>query len=1018
MKKIFLAAIFVAGFVVIQAQETQIRSNANHFFDEGKNLFMQQKYAVARVSLQKFTAEADKNLGIYAEAQYYIACAGYELKERDADDVLENFSANYPYFPMNYRVHFMLGRIYFEDGYYKKALDKYNALTVSDLNEVEQEVYYFTKGFCYLQPKDNKGKSQLTEQDYRAAKEYFKFVKHSKNYQIDGIYYSAYCNYALGDFEAAKTGFLDCKNTKYEEKADYHLLQIYEQTGNSAKAVEAGKRLLMKFPKGENNAEAYRILGEASFKEKNYDDAITYLKKYEQTSKKVSRNDMYMLGISLYYYQNYLESNTYLSKTTTQKDEMSQNAYLHIGLNYVNLNGNNKAKMAFQSAAAMNFDKKIREEALYNYAIATFDSGSVFGESVTAFNKFLDEFPKSAHKDEIYNLLATAYISDRNYAAALDAINTLKNPNKRLVQAKEYLLFQMGVSDFYAKNYSSAENYFSQSLFLFNSQSFSAQAYLWRGETFYKTGKYAKCRADLNAFLAQKQSKKQLEIDKANFTMAYSYFEENNFTQAQEWFDKFLNNTTDTKSAIYYDALNRSGDCFYYKRDFNSALQKYSKVIAANAKSVDYAIYQSGFIKGLQKNYSAKISDMEKVIKSYASSTYAPNAQYEIGRAYVLQNRYQKAIETYKIVMSKYPKKPVAQKAAVEIGMLYANMGETQKAIEAYKKVVQLYPGSEQTNVALEALQTLYVENNDVGSYMAYRQGLSGNIAAEVSVSQEDSLSFIAAEKIYAKGDYQRAISSLKNYVEKFCSMRTLNCITANYYLAESYYNTDNQPLALEKYDYLTKIEGNQYMEAALVRVADLAFTAKSYSKAAEYFEQLRSVTGSSDMKSAAQLGILRCYYALKDYEQVIDAASVILRNSGYDIAREREAHYCRAKALIALKDEAQAEDDLAILGADVTNEMGAEAEFLLAQIYFNQKKNQKAEAQITAFINKRTPFQYWVARSFVLLADIYVTINDDFQAKQYLLSLQENYKQNDDVPGMIAERLNEIEKREGERVY
>jgi tetratricopeptide (TPR) repeat protein len=576
----------------------------------------------------------------------------------------------------------------------------------------------------------------------------------------------------------------------------------------------------------------------------------------------------------------------------------------------------------------------------------------------------------------------------------------------------------MGVNNFYAKNYSGAENYFTQSLKLFNSQSFSAQAYLWRGETYYKTGKYAKCRADLNTFLTQPQKKNQPDIDKANFITAYSYFEENNFTQALEWFNKFVNSTIDIKSAIYYDALNRSGDCFYYKRDFAAALQKYSKVIAANAKGTDYAIFQSGFIKGLQKNYSAKISDMEKIVKSYGSSSYAPNAQYEIGRAYVMQNRYQYAVEAYKIVMNKYPKNPVAQKAAVEIGMLYANMGETQKAIEAYKKVVQLYPGSEQTNVALEGLQTLYVENNDIASYMAYRQKLGGNIAAQISVSQEDSLSFIAAEIIYAKGDYQKAISSLKNYVEKFCSTRTLNCITANYYLAESYYNTDNQVLALEKYDYLTKIEGNQYMELALVRAADLSFTKKLYGKAVEYFEQLRSVTGSSDVKSAAQLGVLRCYYALKNYEQVIDAASVILRNSSYGITIEREARYCRAKALIALKDETQAEDDLAILGSDVTNEMGAEAEYLLAQIYFNQKKNQKSEAQITAFINKRTQFQYWVARSFVLLADIYVAENDDFQAKQYLLSLQENYKQKDDIQDMITGKLAEIEKREKEKVY
>ena len=1008
MRKHILLFVALANFAWATAQETQIRTNDNHFFDDGKNLFVQQKYGAAKIAFENFLLSANPNSAIFAEAKYYIGSCAYELKNDNAENMLKDFLANYPYFQMNYRVNFMLGRIYYEKGNTQQALSYYNKLKDNDLNAQEREIYFFTKGFCLLQQQ---------QPDYASAKRCFNNVQKSYEYFEDAVYYSAYCDYCLKNYKSALEDFETLKNSKYAEKAAYHSLQIYEQLGNSAKAVEVGKELITRFPRSENNAEAYRILGEASFKEKQYEDAVNYLKKYEQSAKKVQRGGMYMLGMALYYTAKYSESNSYLSKTTTQQDELAQNAYLHIGLNYVKTKDVNKAKMSFQSAASMNFDKKIKEEALYNYAIATYESGSVFGESVTAFNNFLQEFPRSTHKDEIYNLLATAYISEKNYAAALEAINALKNPNAKLIQVKEYLLFQMGVMDFNAKNYTSAENYFTQSLKLFNAQSFSAQAYLWRGETYYNTGNYAKCRADLNSFLNQKQNKKSADTDKANFTMAYSYFEENNFTAALEWFNKYLTTTNDVQSNIYFDALNRSGDCHYYNRNFPSALQQYSKVISANARSADYAVYQSGFIKGLQKNYSAKIADMEKVIKTYPNSTYAPSAQYEIGRSYVMQNRYQNAIEEYKTVMTKYPKNPVAQRAAVEIGMLYANMGETQKAIEAYKKVVQLYPGSEQTNVALEGLQSLYVESSDIASYMAYRQSLGGHIAASVSVSQEDSLSFIAAEKIYARNDYAKAIPSLKSYIEKFCTTRTLNCITANYYIAECYYYTTNKALALEKYDYLTKIEGNQFMEQSLVRAAELAFDNQSYAKAAEYFTQLRSVTGNSETKSAAQLGVLRCRYQLKDYEQVIDVASTILHQNP-DAAREREAYYCRAKALIALNDEKQAISDLEAISQNVSYETGSEAKFLLANAYFNQKQYQKSEDEIVDFINKKSPYQYWVARAFVLLADVYIAQQDDFQAKQYLLSLRENYNQQDDIQEMISARLTKIENREKEKVY
>ena len=74
---------------------------------------------------------------------------------------------------------------------------------------------------------------------------------------------------------------------------------------------------------------------------------------------------------------------------------------------------------------------------------------------------------------------------------------------------------------------------------------------------------------------------------------------------------------------------------------------------------------------------------------------------------------------------------------------------------------------------------------------------------------------------------------------------------------------------------------------------------------------------------------------------------------------------------------------------------------------------SEKAEKIIFDFIDKNTPYPYWLARCFVLLSDIYLSRNDDFQAKQYLLSLKENYTQDESIQEMISVRLNEIEMRE-----
>jgi len=46
-------------------------------------------------------------------------------------------------------------------------------------------------------------------------------------------------------------------------------------------------------------------------------------------------------------------------------------------------------------------------------------------------------------------------------------------------------------------------------------------------------------------------------------------------------------------------------------------------------------------------------------------------------------------------------------------------------------------------------------------------------------------------------------------------------------------------------------------------------------------------------------------------------------------------------------------------------------------------------------------------------LSDVYIKQNNDFQAKQYLLSLQKNYKTADEIQTLITDRLTAISERE-----
>jgi len=1003
MKKKIIFFLFNLSLTTGFAQQSQIFTHQAIQFNQGKDLYSTGKYAASVRCFEDYLKSADPNqVGQIEEAQYYIAANAFELRKKDAVNLLKDYLTLHPYTPFYDQLNYMLGMLGVESKNYPQALTYYVQVKDKRLSQHDKVEYQFSKAYALLQT-----------QKYAEASALFKALKAvDTRYKMSSTYYYAYSEYCQKNYAVALPEFLKLENNPaYSKIVPYYIVQIYYVQKNYDELNTRTEALLKNNPDNKNNAEIYRIAGEIAYRKQNYEKAIGYLKNYEKLFPQVLRNDMYLLGLSYFQIKDYTNAVQYLSKVTTDKDELAENAYLYLGNSYIKLKDYTNARLAYEASLRTNFNTNVREEAMFNYALTTYETTTAFGESVTAFEQFLKEYPESKYADKAYDYLISVYMTTKNYDAAYQSLLKIKSPNSKLLETKQYLLYQLGTQSFAQNELEDAIGNFTLAIKAVPTGKYVAECLYWRAESYYRTGHVNQADTDLRAFFANPNSKTSINLIPANYSLAYAIFSSKKYSEALTWFLKYAEAETNVSSTTYADALNRIGDCYFNARNFAKAQTYYTKAATTSPNTADYALFQSAYVTGLQKDYNGKISKLENLIGKYPKSEYVDDALYEMGRAYLMLENNPKAIATYQRLLEFMPNGATTRKAALEIGMVYFNMKDYDKAITAYKNVISKFPGTDEANTALESLETVYIDTDNVADYMTYTRTL-GHGVKSAGASREDSISYIAAERQYMNGNYAKAISGMQNYLTKFCAGGRY-CTTAQYYIADSYYRTEDKAASLKAYQALLKITGNQYTEEATIRCAEITYDQKDYSSALTYFKQLETVAQTAENKNISRLGILRCSYFLNDHQTTIRVASEITADPHSSDELKAEASYNRAKAYLALKQYKEAEPELKTLAADTRTENGAEAKFLLANLYFDQGKLSESENEVMDFAKKNTPYQFWLARSFVLLSDVYIKQNNDFQAKQYLLSLQKNYKPADEIQTMITDRLNAISQRE-----
>lgn len=985
----------------VSAQLNEKFTSPDVLYKEGREMFKQENYAASAPLLQKFVSQTKSEDERLMEAEYMLASVAYELQEIHCIELINDYLEKYPDTPYANRLYALLGSAYFFNEKYDEALAMLNSSDLELLSNEERDDMTYRKAISYLSVGNT-----------NQAAIWFETLKGSSNrYSKDCSYYIGYIRYTQGRYNEALTTFLPLqKDAKYKSLVPYYIADIYLKNREYDKAFQTAQDYLSTHPNdGLRIGEMHRIQGEVYYHKQAYRNAIERFEEYIATEKEPQRSVLYMQGLSYYQVNVFSKAANALGEVVKVDDSLTQNAYLHLGLSYLQLKEKSKARMAFEQAAAMNTNMKVKEQAAYNYALCIHETSfSAFGESVTVFERFLNEFPNSIYTDKISDYLVDVYLNTRSYDAALKSIQRIEKPGTRIMEAKQKILFQLGTQSFANAAFPQAIENFNQSIAIgqYNRQ-IKADATYWRGESYYRIGHMHEAARDFTEYLKINQQTGTEMYALAHYGLGYTAFDRKDYNRALEWFGKYTRLEKGTNREALADAYNRMGDCHLHARNFDDAKLYYSQAEAKETSAGDYSFYQLALVSGLQKDYPGKVTLLNRLTGKYPSSPYLVNAIYEKGRSYVLMENNGQAITAFKELLDKYPASPVARKAAAEIGMLYYQDGNYDQAITAYKHVVEQYPGSEEARLALRDLKSIYIDLNRVDEFAALASSLPGNIRFDAS--EQDSLTYVAAERVYARNKKEQAKESFNKYLLSYPEGAFE--LNAHYYLsliAKEQANPDDLLLHTAK---ILEYPDSQFSEEALVMRSEVLFNSGNYQEALAAYKQMKEKASNPDRRLLASIGVLRSAYSLQDDTETIHAATELLAESKLSPELRIEALYNRAKSYLRQNAEQAAMTDFRELAKDTRNSFGAEAKFRIAELLYTAGKYTEAEKELLQFIEQSTPHAYWLARGFILLSDVYVATGNELDARQYLLSLQQNYQAEDNIKDMIENRLKKLNK-------
>jgi tetratricopeptide (TPR) repeat protein len=583
---------------------------------------------------------------------------------------------------------------------------------------------------------------------------------------------------------------------------------------------------------------------------------------------------------------------------------------------------------------------------------------------------FVKEHPNSAYFAQANLPLADYYLAQKDFEKALETLQKVNQYQLSREENTQYIM-KLGYAKFMTGDSQGATEALEEA---YNSADDSPKndvAYML-GHLYYTDNQNDKA---FEYFDSIKNNEKYSQIVRPYYVQ--KYYNEKNYDQAISEGNELLNIGF---SKSYETELHKIiGESYFMKKDYVSAYPHLKIYFENQENPTESDLYEMGFIAAQLGNYDEAVSYYNRLINS--NSAMSQNAYYQLGNAYLKTGKKQEALSAYRSAHEMDYDGNVRKLAHEQYAKLSYDIGNP---FEAAPKVIQnyisQYPNGEKTPEMKSLLVKSYLYS---GNYRETLNAIDDLAATSSEIDKIDQeVSFLLGTEEFNKGNFDEAekyfLRSLKIDENKEISPRAL------YWLAQTYYQKENYPSAIVRYE---KLLDSDFPEKQQLNY-DLGyayFKSKKFDAAKPYFQNYLK-NPKPEFKNDAELRLADIYYADNQLNEAISIYEKTENANDYTLFQkamalgfkgDTEAKISNLKNLISKYPDSEYADDA---NYEIAVAYAAQEDFNASNEYFSKVIKTSSDKDL-------------IANAQIYHAQNFIDSNQNDKAFSELKSLGNQYK-------------------------